>query len=385
MPLRALSRFMKSVLLAVLFLGSLGLAGAAMTFVHPGALNSREELNFVKAQIQAGAEPWKGEFERIKAGRYAHMGPHALTHIDSKSEDANVSRYDAAAAYSQALLWYFTGDEAYARSAVAILNAWSNLQGFTAGTQQDRLQAGWIGAVFAPAAEIMRLYSGWSVGEIAAFQAMFRRAFYPQLTTASTWNGNIDLTQIDAMLAIAVFNEDEVLFRQGLERLRVRSAAYFYLTSDGPRPRPIAGDHGDPEKFWSHPRRWVDGLTQETCRDNGHHTQFALGSALHAAETAWHQGVDVYTEHQQRYVAAMELLAGQFLSGSLDGLAANDVASRERFNTWEVGYHHYHGRMGLDLPNTRRLIVEQIRTDSIRAIWNLNYETLTHAELPGDL
>jgi hypothetical protein len=186
------------------------------------------------------------------------------------------------------------------------------------------------------------------------------------------------------MLAIAVFNEDEALFRQGIERLRVRSAAYFYLTSDGPRPPPIAGDRGDPDKFWSQPRHWVDGLTQETCRDNGHHAQFALASALHAAETAWHQGVDVYTEHQQRYVAAMELLAGQFLSGSMGGLCANDVPSQQRFNTWEVGYHHYHGRMGLDLPNTRRLILEQIRPNSIRAIWNINYETLTHADLPPD-
>jgi hypothetical protein len=353
-----------------------------MTFAHPGALNSRVTLDFVKARIQAGAQPWKGELELLQASRYARMVPPMLTHIDSKSEDANVSRFAAAAAYSQALLWYFTDDEHYARGAVAILNSWSNLQGFTAGTQQDRLQAGWIGAVFAPAAEIMRLYPGWAPAEIKNLQAMFRRAFYPQLTTASTWNGNLDLTQIDALMAIAVFNEDEELFRQGLERLRVRSPAYFYLTSDGPRPQSIEGDNGDLDKFWHHPLKWVDGLTQETCRDNGHHAQFALGSALHAAETAWHQGVDAYTQHQARYTAAMELLAGQILAGSMQGLCANDVPDRERYNTWEVGYHHYHDRMGLDLPNTRRLITEQIRTGSIRSIWNLNYETLTHAGLP---
>ena len=32
------------------------------------------------------------------------------------------------------------------------------------------------------------------------------------LMTASAWNGNVDLTQIDAMLGIAVFNEDQALF-----------------------------------------------------------------------------------------------------------------------------------------------------------------------------
>lgn len=277
---------MKSLLSWLLAI-SLGVASAtALTFVHPGALSSRAELDFIKARITAGAQPWKGELEQIKNSRYARMGPHGLANINSKSEDANISRYDAAAAYSQALLWYFTGDEAYARSAIAILNSWSNLQAFTAGTQQDRLQAGWIGAVFAPAAEIMRLYPGWTAADSGNLQAMFRRAFYPQLTTASSWNGNIDLTQIDAMMAIAVFNEDEALFRKGLARLKARSRAYFYLTSDGPRPQPIEGDGGDVDKFWYHPVKWVDGLTQETCRDNGHHAQFALGSALHAAEVA---------------------------------------------------------------------------------------------------
>jgi hypothetical protein len=187
------------------------------------------------------------------------------------------------------------------------------------------------------------------------------------------------------MMAIAVFNEDEALFRQGLTRLKIRSPAYFYLTSDGPRPQPIAGDNGDLEKFWHNPLKWIDGLTQETCRDNGRHAQFALGSALHAAEVAWHQGVDVYTENQARFTAAMELLASQFLAGSMLGVSAKDLPDFERYNTWEVGYNHYHGRVGVALPNTRRLITEQIRTESIRAIWNLNYETLTHAEHPKAL
>jgi len=383
MLLRQFPRTLIFILAGGLALSGGNPVGAAMTFVHPGALSSRAELDWVKARIQAGAQPWQGELALIKASRNALLGPHGLAHLDSKGEDANVARFDAAAAYSQALLWYFTDDESYARSAVAILNSWAGLQDFTAGTQQDRLQAGWIGAVFAPAAEIMRLYPGWKPAELGNFQAMFRRAFYPQLTLASTWNGNVDLTQIDALMAIAVFNEDEGLFRQGLERLRKRSRAYFYLVTDGPRPQPIEGDGGDLDKFWFHPLKWVDGLTQETCRDNGHHAQFALGSALHAAETAWHQGVDVYTENQPRFTAALELLAGQFLAGSMQGVGSKDRPDPDRYDTWEVGYHHYHGRAGLDLPNTRRLLLEQIRTGSVRAVWNLNYETLTHADLPA--
>ncbi len=359
-----------------------GSIASAINFVHPGALDSRTNLDFVKAKIKEGAQPWKGEFDLIKNSSHATRGPHGLANINSKNHDAEVSREDAIAAYTQALLWYFTDDAIYAMRAIAILNSWADLQAFTSGSDQDRLQAGWIGAVFAPAAEIMRLYPGWSPSEIANLQAMFKRAFYPQLTTASSWNGNVDLTQIDAMMAISVFNEDETLFHQGLERLKIRSPAYFYLKKDGSKPKSIAGDGGDLDRFWSNPTKWVDGLTQETCRDNGHHSQFALGSALHAAEVAWHQGVDVYSENQQRFTAAMELLATQLLTGSMQGVCCNDIPTADRYNTWEVGYNHYHNRAGVALPNTRKLILEQIRPRASRTDWNLNYETLTHADLP---
>lgn len=376
---------MKALAFLFMAVGMWGTSAFAMIFVHPGALDSRTELDFVKAKIKEGCQPWKGEFDRIKSSGHAKRGPHGLANINSKNHDAEHSRDDAIAAYTQALLWYFTDDAIYARRSIAILNSWADLQAFTSGSDQDRLQAGWIGAVFAPAAEIMRLYPGWTPSEIEKLQAMFKRAFYPQLTVASSWNGNVDLTQIDAMMAISVFNEDEALFRQALARLKIRSPSYFYLTTDGPKPKGIAGDGGDLDKFWSNPKKWVDGLTQETCRDNGHHSQFALGSALHAAEVAWHQGVDVYSENQERYTAAMELLATQLLTGSMQGVCRKDIPTTDRYDTWEVGYNHYHNRAGVALPMTRKLIIEQIRPRASRTDWNLNYETLTHADLPGNL
>lgn len=195
-----------------------GPVAASMDFVHPGGLNTRSSLDFVKARIEAGEQPWKREFNKIRASAAATRGPGQLVHI-TDSHDAGVARDDALASYTQALLWYFTGDEVYARRSTTILEAWSNFQGFTLGTDQDKLRAGWIGAVFAQAAEIMRGYNGWGPAQIADLQAMFRRAFYPRLNTASTWNGNVDLTQIDALMSIAVFNEDEAAFKLGLARL----------------------------------------------------------------------------------------------------------------------------------------------------------------------
>jgi hypothetical protein len=366
-------------LLFIIFLKFIALGvSAQMTFIHPGGLNSKEELDFVKAKIKAGEQPWTNVFNQVKG--LAINGVNALTCINSNSKDSDISRNDARKAYANALIWYFTDEEIYAQQAIVVLNAWSGLQGFNGGNDQDKLQAGWIGALFAPAAEIMRTCSEWTPADIEKFQAMFRRAFYPQLNTASDWNGNVDLTQIDAMMNIAVFNEDENEFNSGVIRFNKRIRSYFYQVSDG-EVTPIEGDGGNINAFWSKPSKWIDGLTQETCRDNDHHAQFALASALHSAEVAWHQGVDLYTPNSKRLTDAMELMALQVLSGSMQGTCTNNITTTDVYNTWEVGYSHYHFRMGLSLPNTGMVLTEKVRVNS-GSDWNIFYETLTHADIP---
>ena len=121
------------ILLALAF-GLLAVSVSGMDFVHPGALDSKQELDFVKGKIREGAQPWKGEFDRIKNTDYASRSPHGLPAINSKAKDAAISRDDAIAAYTQALLWYFSGDEICAKRAVAILDSWAQLQTFDAGS-----------------------------------------------------------------------------------------------------------------------------------------------------------------------------------------------------------------------------------------------------------
>lgn len=178
-------------------------------------------------------------------------------------------------------------------------------------------QAGWIGSLFGAAADIAKV------------RAMFTLAFYPVLNTASTWNGNVDLHQISAMMAIAVFNEDETEFNLGLTRLASRIPKYFYLTTD---TKPSAS-------VWSNPALWVDGLTQETCRDNNHHAQFGLSGAI----------------------GAMELMGLQSSSGDMQGTCTNNVASTDVYDTWEIGYNHYHARKNIAMPNAWKMISEKVR------------------------
>ncbi|HBY06814.1 MAG TPA: hypothetical protein DEH22_03160 [Chloroflexi bacterium] len=344
---------------------------AGAPFVHPGALNNKADLDFVKTQIAAGKDPWTRIFNEVKLSAL-----HSNRTTAPTTETAQ--KLDGRRAYANALAWTYTGDVQYAENAIGILNLWAQtFIGYSPLEGQNLLVAGWTGSLLGPAAELMRDYPGWDPADKASVQTMFREKFYPALNTMSPWNGNVDLTQIDAMMSIAVFNDDETEFNLGLQRLEVRLPAYFYLKSDG-GVLPITGDGGDVNKFWSNPTLWVDGLTQETCRDNGHHAQFALASALHAAEVAWNQGVDVYSEHTDRFVAAMELMAAQLLTGDMQGTCANNVTTTDLYDTWEIGYNHYHNRMGLSLPNTEKLITTQVRQRGM-SDWNIFYETLTHA------
>ncbi len=366
-----MSRFRASLTLLMCLCS--GPAFAQEPFVHPGALHTAQSLDFVKARISAGRSPWSAAFREVE--RAALPAPEPVEYINSLDMiDVRASERSAINAYANALAWRLTGQETYGRQAIQNLNGWADFKGFTGGTDQDRLHAGWVGCLLGEAAEIMRGHPEWSPQQIAALQTMFRTAFYPQLEVASRWNGNVDLTQIEALMTIAVFNDDHPAFRLALQRLESRSAAYFHLGSDS-SARTAEGD-----AFWFHPSLWVDGLTQETCRDNGHHAQFGLASALHAAEIAWNQGVDVYAGQAGRYTAAMELLARQLLTGDMQGVCANPVATRVILETFEIGFNHYHNRIGLPLPHTQRLIAERVRTQGV-SIWNIFHETLTHAEL----
>jgi hypothetical protein len=81
-------------------------------------------------------------------------------------------------------------------------------------------------------------------------------------------------------------------------------------------------------------------------------------------------------------MSAMELMAKQFVSGSMQGVSEDDIASESRFDAWQIGYNHYHTRMGRSLPWTKKLIERQIVSGAPRAVNNLAYETLTHTAQP---
>jgi Alginate lyase len=371
--------------------GSVEPDGATTTspFRHPGVLVDKAQLDFVKAKIAAGAEPWTSAFTQAKNSRFGSRTykptPYAVVECGQYSNPdvgCSAEKNDATAAYTQALLWYFTGDATYAKNAAAILDAWS-------ATLKDHinsntpLQCGWVGAVLPRAGEILRYsYSAWPAANVARFGNLLRTVYLPKVINgAPNQNGNWELSTTEATMAIAVFLDDHATFDVALGRWRKRVPAYIYLKTDGalpvPPPRTNKTTADQIIAYWYGQKTFVDGVGQETCRDFGHLT-LGFAAMVNAAETARIQGVDLYAEEARRIVAGYE-----FNTQYLDGVAAPswlcggklDLSPNE---TWEIGYNEYANRLGKSLPHTNHVILKNRPSG---ATHHILWETLTHANL----
>ena len=354
-------------------------------FIHPGILVNHVQLNLIKQRVADGTEPQKTAFAALLKSELADLNyapsPRAAVVCGSYSKPdlgCKDERRDATAAYTQALAWVVTGQEKYARNAIRIMNAWATT--LTGGHTNDNgpVQAAWAASVWPRAAEIIRATSGfWAKEDIACFQKMLVEQYVPSLIHGCDENGNKELAMAEGLINIGVFNDDRVLFADGVRMWRGRVPAYIYLKTDGPSP--IAPPSGLPTSAqWSnkgHLPAMVDGLLQETARDP-HHANMTFASLVNVAETARQQGLDLYAEQGARITAAMEYQA-QFL-------APNNVKPPQylEFNlepTWEIAYNHFHTRLGVALPNIAKVIPTNRPTgaDLNHMVW----ETLTHGDI----
>lgn len=387
------------------------LASSSAPFTHPGVLVSRSRLDFIKGRIAAGAEPWTSAFNRVRNTRFARTTytPTPVAVIDCKADDAGCTAEhdDAIAAYTQALLWYLTGDRAYARNSIRIMNAWSQTMTGSNGNQAH-LNHAWSGEVFPRAGEIIRYtytpQSGETAFNVSAFSRMLTDVIGPQIVADTIFTnnsaGNWDLSMIDAQMGIAVFTDNRTLFDEAVRRWRARVPSYIYLTTDGARPvAPPGGVYDDPAKLKC---RWLanaqitatctvppnftylNGQTEETCRDISH-TILGLEAMTNAAETAGIQGVDLYSEQRTRIVAGYEANArwdAATLDYSTETLPAGlcrgtdlNLGGSGYTLGWEIAYNHYAAGAGVAMPYSRAMIN---RLRPTLAALHMDYETLTH-------
>jgi hypothetical protein len=347
-------------------------------------LVSGEQLDFVKAKIAAGAAPWKAAFDKTKRSGAASTSykaaPRATVECGAYSNPNNgceEEMNDATAAYTQALLWYFSGDAGYATRSIAIMNAWATTLKEHTNTNAP-LQSAWTAAVWPRAAEIIRYtYSGWAPADVSRFGDLLKNVYLPQVIDGSNANGNWELTMIEAAIGIGVFLDDRATFDKALSLWRARVPAYIYMSSDGPMPVKPPGGKSDLVGFWYGQTMFVDGLGQETCRDLGH-LQLGFSAMIDAAETAKIQGVDLYAEQATRIVAGFEFNA-QYLDGvAVPSWLCGGMLNLSTDPMWEIGYNEFANRRGMSLPHTKNVIAKVRPTGTGK---HMIWETLTHAEV----
>jgi fibronectin type 3 domain-containing protein len=407
MRLRAFSIGICGIFLPLLACGS----AVAQSFVHPGCLSTQADLDRMKTKVEAGAQPWKAGYDRLVAAPYGQLGhtpsPQTTLYVSGSQPDnyINLAR-DVAAAYQCALRYHVSGDPAYADKAVSILMAWANTHTGWDGNTNVSLRAGLYGYQLACAGELVRNYSGWAPADFAKFQNYVRTQFYHIVSPnaidrgflfhhhGTTWShywANWELAAMATVIATGVLCDDRTIFNEGID--------YFHNGVGVGRISELL--------HYLHPNGL--GQSQEFGRDQGHASMLVplLGTFC---EIAWNQGVDLYGELDDAFLAMSEDLSKYNLWYDVpyvayinsDYLVLTNIGSSSRGSIRagaDLVYNHYVNRMGMSAPYTKEA-AEAIRPEGGGGQYGgdsggydqLGFTTLTHTldpiatgALPGKL
>jgi hypothetical protein len=366
-------------------------SAAPATFTHPGVLVSAAQLDFVRAQVNANAQPWRNAYNQMTASKYASLSrtpkPRATVEcgpVSNPNNGCTDEREDAIAAYTDALAWYITGNTAYAQKAIQLMDAWSaTIRDHT--NSNAPLQTGWAGASWTRAAELIKYaYKNWP--NSARFGTMLRNVYLPKIVNGSNSNGNWELVMLEASIGIAVFLEDRAVYDKVVARYRLRVPAYVYLNSDGDMPKTIPGTGRDTRAqlvgYWQGQSTFsgFEGLTQETCRDFVH-VGYGIASIADFAETTRIQGQDLYPEVADRLRTALGFQTKFEQGAAVPGNLCNGTLTKGLGPVTEVGYNELNTRMHIEMANTKAY-TESHRPQGTNNLF-VEWQTLTHAQNPN--
>ncbi|MFB7247408.1 hypothetical protein CW362_13010 [Streptomyces populi] len=364
---------------------------APAAFVHPGVTVSRGQLDFARTEVLAGAQPWKGAYDQMMASKYASLTrtptPRATVECGSYSNPnygCTDEREDAIAAYTDALAWYVTRDDRYARKAIELMDAWSAVIKDHTNSNAP-LQTGWAGSSWPKAAEIIKYTYTGSWANSGRFATMLRDVYLPEIINGSNSNGNWELSMMEAAVGISVFLEDKTSYDKAMAKFRTRTAAYVYLSTDGAVPKTVPSQNLDTTAkivgYWQGQSTFVTGLTQETCRDLTH-TGYGISAISHIAETSRIQGQDLYgTDVGERLRQALGFQSKYQLGTAVPSWLCGGSLNLGLGPVTEVGYNALHNRLGIAMANTQALTVQNRPAGSNNLF--VAWETLTHGDNPS--
>jgi hypothetical protein len=165
-------------------------APAPSKWVHPGAMISQSQLDFIKERVNGNEQPWLDAYnallEDVKVA--VAPSPHVIVECGSYSipdVGCKVERDDSISAYGNALAWAISGETKYAQQAINIMDAYaSTIKGHN--NSNAPLQSGWVGSIWARTGELIRYTdAGWPDDSIDQFASMLRNVYMP-LTVGGT-------------------------------------------------------------------------------------------------------------------------------------------------------------------------------------------------------
>ncbi len=279
---------------------------------HVGGLHIAADFTRIKTKIEAGDANMLAAYKKLTDNAHAQLSynPNPVEKLirgGSSVEEPEPDNYsrafnDAAAAYQLALRWKITGDNAYAATAIKILNAWAATCKRISGDSNTALAAGIYGYQFALAAELLRDYSGWAAADFSAYKQWMVNVFYSLNiaflnthwgTCDSHYWANWDLANLASVMAIGILTDNRTMYNY---------AVHYLQNGKG---------NGNWYKAVNNVFTGTDaGLAQlqESGRDQGHATLcIALMGTI--CQMAWNQGDDFYGLDDNRFLKACEYIA----------------------------------------------------------------------------
>lgn len=328
-------------------------------FRHPGGLHTNADFERIKAQLAAGNEKVTKAYNILKNAEFAQPTcatwpvENIIRGGGSGQNYINAAR-GATIAYQNALRWKIEGNEACAKHAVDVLMAWANTCKGIGGDSNFALAGGLYGYEFAQAAELMRDYEGWKAKDFETFKRWMLDLWYPtimrfQRSRNDTWRNwrydashggqrpghywsNWGLCNTLALMSVGILCDDVFIYNQAMSYYKYDQAELAKANY----PWPWAPENTETDKYNGGLNEYIDNLVphvaeyagetgaygkvgqmQETGRDQGH-AQMAAGLAVDICQTAWNQGDDLYSYHDNRIAAGLEFQAAYNFDGRED-------------------------------------------------------------------
>ncbi len=215
-------------------------------FTHPGIGLTKEALDRARAQVLAGKEPWATYYREMALSANAardvkcrnespeRPGQPDIDAFDSRSIQARLDQ-DGTKAQTQALMYFFTGDDVYRANALRIIRVWAGMDPAKCQYYTDaHIHSGYPLKALLSAAEIIRYTTTdnpslkWTDEDTRRLTDNLINPMIAKLMYSNGWFMNQNNFAIHGAMAGFIFTNNRAGYDQRVE--------WFTINKDAPNP-----------------------------------------------------------------------------------------------------------------------------------------------------